>query len=79
MGKVGRHIKKESQTDSDYLEDTMKISGTKSHRRITPINPVAKNMEKYNRPATHKDKKKESKVKGYKIDKAEIDDYDNEL
>lgn len=55
----------------------MKISGTKSHRRITPINPVAKNMEKYNRPATHKDKKKESKIKGYKIDKAEI--YDGQV
>jgi len=27
-------------------------------------NPVAKNMEKFNRPATHKDKKKESKING---------------
>ena len=28
-------------------------------------NPVAKNMEKFNKPATHVDKKKESKIKYY--------------
>jgi len=28
-------------------------------------NPVAKNMEKFNKPATHVDKKKESKIKHY--------------
>lgn len=29
-------------------------------------NPVAKNMEKFNRPATHKDRKKEHKKRGPK-------------
>lgn len=29
-------------------------------------NPVAKNLNKFNRPATHKDKKKEAKKRGRK-------------
>lgn len=29
-------------------------------------NPVAKNLNKFNRPATHKDKKKETKKRGRK-------------
>jgi hypothetical protein len=29
-------------------------------------NPVAKNLNKFNKPATHKDKKKESKKRGVK-------------
>lgn len=33
-------------------------------------NPVAKNMEKFNRPSTHLDKKKESKINGHSKDKA---------
>jgi hypothetical protein len=37
-------------------------------------NPVAKNMEKFNKPATHVDKKKESKNKGLDVDKAWLDD-----
>ena len=37
-------------------------------------NPVAKNMEKFNKPATHVDKKKESKIKGFDIDKSWLDD-----
>lgn len=37
-------------------------------------NPVAKNMEKFNRPSTHIDKKKESKIKGYSIDKVWTDE-----
>ena len=37
-------------------------------------NPVAKNMEKFNKPNTHVDKKKESKIKGLDIDKAWLDD-----
>lgn len=38
-------------------------------------NPVHKNREKFNRPATHKDKKKETK-KGYtKYKKGEQDDH----
>jgi hypothetical protein len=31
-------------------------------------------MEKFNKPATHVDKKKESKIKGLDIDKAWLDD-----
>lgn len=37
-------------------------------------NPVAKNMEKFNKPNTHVDKKKESKINGLDITKAWLDD-----
>ena len=39
-------------------------------------NFVAKNMEKFNRPVTHKDKKRESKINGLEIDRVCIDDLD---
>lgn len=41
-------------------------------------NPVSKNMEKFNRPATHKDKKKENK-KGYKKHKENHDGHTHTL
>jgi hypothetical protein len=41
-------------------------------------NYVAKNMEKFNRPATHKDKKKESKINGLSVDEYWIDEWTNE-
>jgi hypothetical protein len=41
-------------------------------------NYVAKNMEKFNRPATHKDKKKESKINGLSVDEYWIDECTNE-
>jgi len=37
-------------------------------------NPVAKNMEKFNKPNTHVDKKKESKINGLDITKAWLDE-----
>ena len=37
-------------------------------------NPVAKNMEKFNKPNTHVDKKKESKINGLDITKAGLDE-----
>lgn len=37
-------------------------------------NPVAKNIEKFNRPATHKDKKKELKKKGPDIKSFDMDE-----
>tara|TARA_B110000259_G_C13989503_1_gene391856 strand:- start:385 stop:570 length:186 start_codon:yes stop_codon:yes gene_type:complete len=40
------------------------------------MNFVAKNMEKFNRPVTHLDKKKESKINGYTADLAWIDELD---
>ena len=39
------------------------------NRKTKHQNFVAKYMEKFNRPSTHKDKKKESKLKGYSEDK----------
>ena len=33
-------------------------------------------MEKFNRPVTHKDKKRESKINGLEIDRVWIDDLD---
>ena len=39
--------------------------GYPSYEAVNRKNLVAKHMEKFNRPATHKDKKKESKIKGY--------------
>ena len=43
----------------------------KSNKRT---NPVAKNMEKFNRPATHVDRKKRERD-GYKKHKGESDEY----
>mgnify|MGYP003625835900 CR=1 FL=1 len=31
-------------------------------------NPVMKNMERFNKPKTHKNKKREAKFKGYSVD-----------
>mgnify|MGYP006159281451 FL=1 len=39
-------------------------------------NFVAKNMEKFNRPVTHKDKKRESKIRGLSVDILIVDDLD---
>ena len=39
-------------------------------------NFVAKNMEKFNRPVTHKDKKRESKINGLSVDILIVDDLD---
>ena len=40
-------------------------------------NPVKKNMDKFHKPATHKDKKREAKINGYSIDKAWIDENES--
>jgi hypothetical protein len=40
----------------------------------TKLNPVAKNFNKFNKPATHVDRKKESKIRGHKSDMTWIDE-----
>ena len=50
---------------------------TAKTRRTKHQNFVAKNMEQFNRPTTHKDKKKESKNRGLSVDKAWIDEYND--
>jgi len=46
------------------------------NRKTKHQNFVAKNMEKFNRPVTHLDKKKESKINGYTADLVWIDELD---
>lgn len=46
---------------------------TKTTKKGSNKNPVAKNMEKFNRPVTHVDKKKASKIKGLDVDKVWFD------
>lgn len=43
-------------------------------RKTKQQNFIAKNMEKFNRPVTHVDRKKQSKIKGPSADRAWIDD-----
>jgi len=43
-------------------------------RKTKQQNFIAKNMEKFNRPVTHVDRKKQSKIKGPSVDRAWIDD-----
>tara|TARA_R110000744_G_C19288350_1_gene554396 strand:- start:469 stop:639 length:171 start_codon:yes stop_codon:yes gene_type:complete len=46
-------------------------------RKTKKGNPVKKNMDKLHKPATHKDKKKESKLRGLHYSAVIIDDvYD---
>ena len=47
------------------------------NRKTKHQNFVAKNMEKFNRPVTHLDKKKESKTKGYTADLVWIDEIND--
>tara|TARA_R110000796_G_scaffold17402_2_gene53594 strand:+ start:48 stop:224 length:177 start_codon:yes stop_codon:yes gene_type:complete len=46
------------------------------NRKTKHQNFVAKNMEKFNRPVTHLDKKKQSKINGYTSDLVWIDELD---
>ena len=48
-----------------------------SKKKTKQQNFVAKNMEKFNRPATHKDEKKESKIRGYSVDLVWVDECHN--
>lgn len=48
-----------------------------SKKKTKQQNFVAKNMEKFNRPATHKDEKKESKIRGYSVDLVWVDECRN--
>ena len=50
------------------------MSTTRKTKHQNYMNFIAKNMEKFNRPVTHVDRKKQSKIKGPSVDRAWIDD-----
>ena len=52
---------------SDITKSTIVETRPQKPKTYGARNPVAKNIEKFNRPATHMDKKKEMKKKGPKI------------
>lgn len=61
---------------ADADRKTKKLIGgdMNSNRKNKHQNFVAKYMEEFNRPATHKDKKKEAKKNGYQANKVWVNE-----